>query len=156
MLRSDVHSLIQLLIIHAIGDGHSQDIFACLLDDRLVHPLRALGELGLAFGPPLFLTLGELLDRSPRLWRELNRLLVQGVVLIVVLIEDLRLVKVLALVFRPIIVVLGVHNLEIIDILIVSDVEVMPLRRIRVDGLPAIPVVPTRPSFLAPKTYFTL
>ena len=66
------------------------------------------------------------------------------VVLVVVLVKDLRFVEVFSFVLWPVIVVLRVHNLEIIDKLIVSDVVEVSLRRVGVDRLPAIPVVPMR------------
>ena len=144
VLRSDIHRLVQLLVVHTISDRHCQDILACLLDDRLVESVRAQSLARLASSPPLLLALREHLDRGPRLRRELDRLLMKWVVLVVVLVKDLRFVEVFSFVLWPVIVVLRVHNLEIIDKLIVSDVVEMSLRRVGVDWLPAIPVVPMR------------
>ena len=57
VLRSDIHRLVQLLVVHTISDRHCQDILASLLNDRLVESVRAQSLARLASSPPLLLAL---------------------------------------------------------------------------------------------------
>ena len=142
MLRLYVHSLEQLLVVHTIGNWHRKDILADLLYDR-TFVQRTLSPLLSALHLPLTAGAGHLgVVHIARLRRVLNGLLVQRVVGVVVFVKDEWLVKVLSLVLGSVIVVLGIHHMEVVLIVAIPVFCKVLVQRVRIDWLPPIPVVP--------------